>query len=268
MDVRRHEIELSGGVRLLVEDAGEGPALLLLHAGVADRHMWDPQWPWLAERFRVLRWDWRGFGDTPHAPGPFSYAADVLQIMAALGIERATFMGCSFGGSVSIRIAIEHPERVERLVLVGSGLPGHAGENPPQVEELFARADAAIASGDSPLALTLLERLWLVGPGRDPAAVDPAYLARARALLARIDRPDNGAESLDAGWSAADRFASLAMPVLIIVGDEDVPEIVRAAEEMHRQLPGARYAVIEGAAHLPNLERTRAFDAVLAPWLS
>ncbi len=229
--------------------------------------MWDPQWPWLSERFRVLRWDWRGFGDTPHVPGPFSYAADVLQITAALRLERATLMGCSFGGSTAIRIAIEHPERVERLVLVGSGFPGYDGGNPPPVEELFRQVDTAIASGATLQALTLLQRLWLVGPRRDPADVDPAYLTRARELLARIDRPDNGAESLDDGWSAVDRFPSLPMPTLLVVGDEDVPEIMRAAEQMHRLLPSARYAIIEGAAHLPNLERTRAFDAVLSTWL-
>ncbi len=267
MDVRTHEIELSGGVTATVEEAGAGPAFFLLHAGVSDRHMWDPQWAWLRERFRVLRWDWRGHGDTPHVPGPFSYADDVLRIMDALGVEQGACMGCSFGGGIALRIALDHPERVERLVLVASNLPGYEGGNPPQVEELLRATDDAIASGESRQALALMERLWLVGPGRDPVDVDPGYLARARELLARTDRPENGAECLDGNWSALERIASLRVPTLIVVGDEDVPEIQRAAAEMHRLIPAARYAVIEGAAHLPNLERTQAFDAVLKAWL-
>ncbi len=267
MDLRTHEIELSGGVTATVEETGAGPAFFLLHAGVSDRHMWDPQWAWLGERFRVLRWDWRGHGDTPHVPGPFSYADDVLRVMDRLGIAQAIFMGCSFGGGICLRIALEHPERVQRLALVASNLPGFEGGNPPEVQELLSAADDAVASGDSRRALALMERLWLVGPGRDPVDVDPGYLARARELLARTDRPENGAECLDGNWSALGQIASLRVPTLLVVGDEDVPEIRRAAVEMRRLIHGAHYAVIEGAAHLPNLERSEDFDAVLRAWL-
>ena len=87
-----HRIELAGGVTLHVEEDGHGPALLLLHAGVADRHMWDAQWAWLSQSFRVVRWDWRGFGETPHVPGPFSYTDDVVRVMDALNIAQAMLM--------------------------------------------------------------------------------------------------------------------------------------------------------------------------------
>ncbi len=125
-----HRVELSGGAMLHVEEDGQGPALLLLHAGVADRHMWDGQWAWLSRSFRVVRFDWRGFGETPHVPGPFSYTDDVVRVMDALNIPKAILMGCSFGGGVAIHVTVEHPERTVGLVLVGAGLPGYAGENP------------------------------------------------------------------------------------------------------------------------------------------
>lgn len=268
VDIEVRDVVLSGGVRLQVEEAGSGPALLLMHAGIADRHMWDPQWDWLAQRFRTVRWDFRGFGDTPHVAGPFSYSGDVLRIMDALGIAQATLMGCSFAGSVAIKVAVEQPERVERLVLVGSGLPGHEANNPPGVEDLFARVDAAFAREDVAEAFSLLEQLWLVGPSRRPDEVDAGYLARGRQLLARTNRPDNGAQSLDRDWSAAGRLEHLHMPVLVLVGDQDVPHVVEIGRELQRRLPVARLRIIEHAAHLPNLERTQLFDDILKDWLA
>ncbi len=262
-----HRVKLAGGVTLHVEEDGHGPALLLLHAGVADRHMWDAQWAWLSRSFRVVRWDWRGFGETPHVPGPFSYTDDVLRVMDALNIAQAVLMGCSFGGAVAIQAAVEHPEQVAGLVLVGAGLPGYAGENPPEVERLFAEAEAAGQRGDGRTVMTLMEQLWLVGPERRAAEVDQVYLERARQLLTQAFRPQNGAESQDEEWSALDRLAEITIPVLLIVGERDVPDIVGAARFMADRLPMARFELIEEAAHLPNMERSGQFDGILGDWL-
>lgn len=266
--MRTQRVELSGGAVLDVEVAGEGPALLFLHAGVSERHMWDRQWEWLQHGFTVVRWDWRGFGDTPHVPGPFSYADDVLRVMDALHISQATLMGCSFGGSVAIQVALQHPERVERLVLVGSGVPGYDFSNPPEVDQLFQEAEEAFAREDMARALSLMEQAWLIGPARRAEQVDPTYLARARELLARADRPDNGAVSQDRDWSARDRLPEIQVPVLVIVGDEDVPDIVSGAHFLKDTLPNVQFEVLEDAAHLPNLERPRQFDAILSEWLA
>ena len=268
MQTTVHEVELRGGVRLTVEEAGRGPALLLMHAGVSERHMWDPQWEDLAADHRVVRWDWRGFGDTPHVSGPFSYSEDVLRVMDALDITRGTLVGCSFAGFVAIKVAAEHPERVARLVLVGSGLPGYEAKNPPEVERLFAEEEAAFAREDVDRALAVLEQLWLVGPARRAEDVDPTYLQQARELLRRADRPDNGAVSEDSSWSGEGAFESLKMPVLAMVGDQDVPDAVASAHEMARRLPGLTLRVVAGAAHLPNMERPAEFGAVLREWLA
>ena len=265
--MRTHAVELDGGLTLTVEEEGEGPPFLLLHAGVSERHMWDPQWRWLPSRFRAVRWDWRGYGDTPHVPGPYSYAADVVRVLDALGIERATLMGCSFAGGVEIQVAIEHPDRVERLVVVGTGLPGFEAKEPPEVERLFAQMGDAFAREDVETALGLAERLWLVGPRRSAADVDAGYLGRARELLWRSDRPDNGATFADADWSAIGRLGEIRAPTLVVVGDEDVPGIIEACERLAAEVPNVRFERIAGAAHLPNLERPQAFDAILRDWL-
>ncbi len=261
------EVTLSGGVVAQVEEAGRGPAIIMLHAGVSERHMWDRQWEWLSRSMRVVRWDQRGFGETPHVPGSFSYSADVLTVMDGLGIEQAVIMGCSMGGATAIKVAVEHPERVTGLVLSGPGVPGYDFDTPADLQELFAEGEQAFAQDDADRALKIMEKVWLIGPGRSLEAVDPAYLARARELLRQADRPDEGAESLDVEWSAQGRLESLAAPTLVIVGSEDVAPVLQGAAMLGKTLPNARYEVIDNAAHLPNLERPRQFDALLSEWL-
>lgn len=268
METRIHHVSLEGGASVEVEDAGQGPCLLMLHAGVADRHMWDRQWQWLQHGHRTMRWDWRGFGDTAHVPGPFSYADDVIRIMDTLEIPSATLMGCSFGGGVAIQVAIQHPNRVNRLVLVGSGIPGYEASNPSEVEAMFAEVDDAMARDDTARIMDLMEKLWLVGPYRAVTDVDPAYLSRARELLARADRPDNGAESRSSAWSALGDLPHLIIPTFVVVGDQDVPDIVSAAQYLSGVLPNVRMETIKNAAHLPNMERPRHFDALLSEWLA
>lgn len=263
-----HRVTISGGAKVWVEEAGEGPAILLLHAGVADRTMWDRQWAWLSQGFRVIRWDWRGFGDSEHVAGPYSYAADVLAIMDTVKVGKAILVGASMAGSVAIQVAVQHPERVLGLVLVGTGVPGFHGENPAAVEALFLEADRALTSGDAGRYLALMESLWLIGPARLAKDVDPVYLTTARSLLLQTIRPQNEAVSQDDDWSSLDFLAALLSPVLIIVGDQDVPEVVRGSEYLESVLPRGRREVVENTAHLPNLERPRYFDALLSDWLA
>src|SRR3954454_23810643 len=106
------------GVELAYDDEGEGNPLLLIHAGVCDRRMWEPQWRALTERHRTVRCDLRGFGDSPLSAGRFNHADDVLGLLDALGIDRAGVVGASFGGRVALELAATWPQRVERLILL------------------------------------------------------------------------------------------------------------------------------------------------------
>jgi pimeloyl-ACP methyl ester carboxylesterase len=262
-------VPIAGGIPLRVEVEGEGPALVFLHAGVSERHMWDPQWTFFRPRYRRVRWDWRGFGDTPHVAGPFSYADDVIRVLDALDIERATLVGCSFGGAVALQVAVQHPDRVERLALSGSGVPGFVSTvaDPPAVQDLLRRAEEAWSNGDAPAALALEEQIWLIGPGRRREDVDAVYLHRAHSLLLRADRPDEGAVHVDADWSSLDLLPTLVLPILAIVGDQDLPGLIDSARYLAASCPGARFELLKGAAHLPSLEIPDTFNHMLDAWL-
>lgn len=181
------------GARLYYEVAGSGPAIALIHAGIADCRMWDAQFAAFAERYRVVRYDQRGFGRSSMPPGPYAPRDDLRELLRALGIARATLVGVSMGGGVALDCALDHPDLVEALVLVASGLGG----SPPS-DYLRGRWQAigeALAGAGIDAANELELQLWIDGQGRAPEQVDPAVREFVRemnrAVLAR--EPENDA---------------------------------------------------------------------------
>lgn len=260
-----HHVEINGLV-ITVEEAGAGPAVVLLHAGIADARQWDPQFGWLSESFRVVRWDQRGFGQTPLTPGSFSYTEDVLAVMDALGIDRATLVGCSMGGATAIRFACQHPKRVERLVLVGSGLHGFStAASPPAI---YQEMEDAWNRKDYDRVLDLDEKAWIIGLNRDASQVDPAFRALARDMnRSSLKNAAVDASPIDHTTSDVAAIRELTMPVLVVTGDEDLPDIQETARYVASQARNVTVRVIHDATHLPNLERPDIFDKILRAWL-
>ena len=134
------------GARIHYERAGAGLPVVLLHAGVADLRMWEPQVAALAEHFDVIRLDQRGFGESELPAKRWSPVADLLEIVDSLNLKPAHLVGCSMGGSIAIDFAIRYPERVSKLVLVGTAISGaNFGKNSP---ELWAEVKAADTAGE------------------------------------------------------------------------------------------------------------------------
>ncbi|HXM55057.1 MAG TPA: alpha/beta hydrolase [Candidatus Dormibacteraeota bacterium] len=153
------------GARLWYESAGAagtGPAaVVLLHGHLIDSGQWDGQFAEFARSFAVVRYDARGFGRSDLPAGPFAYHEDLLGLLDALGIERAALVGCSGGGMTAIDLALEHPERVTALVLVGSGLSGY--RFPSEMPAKVAEARAARAAGEIERAVELGLQVWTDG---------------------------------------------------------------------------------------------------------
>src|ERR1044072_1175155 len=112
------------GTKLYYEMAGRGRAVVLVHGGLVDSRQWDDQMKEFAKHHRVVRYDLRGFGRSGAAPEPFSHIEDLRALMDFLKIERATVVVLSLGGIIAADFALDPPERVDRLVLVGPGLRG------------------------------------------------------------------------------------------------------------------------------------------------
>ena len=254
------------GTRIHYERTGEGMPVIFLHAGVADSRMWEPQVAELSQHFDVIRPDMRGFGKSDLPPRPWSPRADLLALMDELKLKPAHLVGCSMGGQLALDFALDHPERVSKLVLVDSGPSGQPDR--PEYESLFAEVEAADKAGDH-IALNEAEaHLWLDGPYRAKGYV--------RRELRDLFLDMNGA-NMDNDWSnapiehleppAVGRLNEVSAPTLVVVGDQDLQPLLENADLLASSIKGARKVVIHDAAHLPSLEHPEEFNRAVLDFL-
>jgi 3-oxoadipate enol-lactonase len=253
-----------------VEQAGEGPAVVLLHAGGCDSRMWDPQWKAFSAAHRAVRYDMRGCGRTPIEEFPVCFGRDAIGLLEQLRIARAALVGVSLGGRVALEVAVARPDLVTALVLVGAGLPDH--EWSEDVTSFRAEEDAAVERGDLEAAVEAGLRTWVDGPRRGPEGVDSAVRAAVADMTRRsleLQLPvwdqfkeDRLVPDLDA------RLGEVEAPTLVIAGEEDVADIHAIAERFLREIAGARFAAIAGAAHFPNMERPAEFNELVLAFLA
>ena len=252
------------GVEFTYELAGRGPAVVLLHAGIADSRMWDGQFDALAATHTVVRYDLRGFGRTPPAPGPFDHAGDLRALLDALGLARVALVGCSQGSRVALDFALSHPARVERLVLTSPAVSGLRYDGPPPRQA--AELDAADEAGDRARVNELEMQIWVDGPRRRPEEVDPAVRALAADMNA-IALANEGVGQEQRPLPAVERLGEVDAPALVVVGELDAARTLVAAGALLGRLPHARGVTIANAAHLPNMEQPEAYNAAVLAFL-
>jgi 3-oxoadipate enol-lactonase len=233
--------------------------------------MWEPQWETFARAYRVLRYDLRGFGRSPIGPGRFSHARDLLELLDVHAVDRASLVGVSMGGRVALEVALARPELVTALVLVGSGLPGHDWSGSEEMEAADAEEEAALEKGDLDAAVEVALRVWVDGPRRSPEDVDPEVRERVgemqrRAYELQLPVWETAGEELLVP-EVAERLGEIRAPTLVVVGEEDVPDIHAIATRLAREIPGARSGSIADTAHVPSVERPREFDELVLPFL-
>jgi 3-oxoadipate enol-lactonase len=254
------------GAQIAYDVAGSGPALLLLHAGLGDRRMWDDQIPAFAEHFTVIRYDARGFGETIMPAAPFSAHKDAIGLLDQLGIDRAHLVGVSMGSQAAIEAAVAAPERVSALVAVAArtGTPVS-----PTLRAGWDHVNELEEAGDIAGAVEYELRMWVDGPDRGPDAVDPEMRERVREMNAALfARDDHEGEEIALDPPAAERLAEITAPTLIVYGDRDVIDVREAAAPLAAAIPGARLEVIPDTAHLPQMERPERFNQIVLEFLS
>jgi pimeloyl-ACP methyl ester carboxylesterase len=255
--------DINGG-RLYYEFAGDGPALVLAHAGISDRRMWDDQFLVFAQQYRVIRYDFSGFGKSTIGNKPFFLHEDVYQLLKFLGIQRTDLIGCSLGGRVIIDLALAYPNMVKSLIVVGSGLGGYqfTGEALANFREQIM---AAREQNDDEREAELRIQFWVDGRSRTPGEVDPQMRERAREML--LDRPGMQGEGQPLEPAAIGRLNEINVPTLIIVGERDESNIAIIADLLAANIHGAQKVIIPDTAHLPNMEKPDHFNRVVLEFL-
>jgi pimeloyl-ACP methyl ester carboxylesterase len=254
------------GARLVYEMTGNGPAVVLVHGFGLDMRMWDAQVAPLAARFRVVRYDCRGFGASgPFDPAvPYTHADDLLALLDHLAISDAVLVGLSFGGRVALQTALAAPARVRGLVLLGAvldGVPWDAGSADALDEVARQVQVGGVLAGRA---------AWLAHPLFAAARERPDLASRLAAMVAGY--PGQHWLGQDPHRQARpqpiDVLEDLVTPVLVAVGEHDVACFREMSAVLARRIPGAEYRAVADAGHMINMEQPAAVSELLTRFLA
>jgi pimeloyl-ACP methyl ester carboxylesterase len=247
------------------DDSGMGPAIVFLHGFPHDRTLWGAQMVALGARARCIAPDLAGFGEsTPRADASMeAWADDVARLLDELAVERTVLCGLSMGGYVALAFWRRHPHRVRALVLADTraGADDDAGRARRRdlVATARARGSGAVIDAMMPGMLGKSTRARCPGIERQVRAMGAAVPVEGvvAALEAMIARPDS-----------TPTLATITVPTLVVVGSEDVPTPRAQAEILRDGIADSRLEVIDGAGHLPCLERPAAFNLVVGEFMT
>jgi pimeloyl-ACP methyl ester carboxylesterase len=240
-------VAVDGGEVWADDSGGNGRPLVLLHPGVGDSRIWEGLLPALTPKYRVIRYDVRGFGRSPAPEVKFSLLPDLVAVLDHFGVERAAFVGCSQGGASALGLAVEEPSRVAALVLLCPGVPGaparEAARNSPEEDELDAELARFVGAGDVAGVAGVMQRVW----GRSGATPEVMVQLRsaARAIL-------NGGDLEDAA-PVFGRLGEIAVPSALLAGEQDYPPTVEANKQAAAVIPGCEFTLVPGMDHFPPL---------------
>ncbi len=240
------------------EVVGSGPPVVLLHSGVTDRRMWDPVVPHLSDQFRIIRPDFRGYGESSLPPDPYTDADDVAALLDQLGVADVGVVGSSLGGRIALELAMRHPDRVRELVLL---CPAYRGVPPTAATEEFdEQEERLIEAGDIEGAVRLNVDTWL-GPDA------------SEATRARMGEMQRHALTVHVAADAAGRYPERAVvdvlpgdvhvPTVVVTGGYDLDFFQTVGRTLAAEIPGADLVELSWAGHLPSLERPDAVVALL-----
>ena len=264
------------GTTLYYEVAGTGHPFVLAHGHLLDRRSWDDQFSVFAQRYKVIRYDQRGFGDSGLVTKGESYSdrQDLYELMKFLGIESAYIMGVSGGGALAIDFTLEHPEMVDALIPVTAGVSGfHPSEEMmkqyPDVVRMYMSLNEAFEKHDVPRAVGISLELWTDGPGRLPGQAAPNVRERVREMSTRNwERPDDKVQAetppVPLEPPAIGRLAEIEVPTLVILGELDGPNPL---DQLVTEIPGAKKVVMAGTAHHPFMEKPVEFNQIVLDFL-
>jgi len=246
-----------------VEGPEDGPWLVLSNSLATTHAMWDPQIDFLTQKYRILRYDSRGHGDSTAPPSPYAFndlVDDVIGLLDHFKIGRCSFMGLSLGGMTALGLGLDYPDRIDRLVCCDA----RADAPPPFVQSWIDRIAIVREKGTAALVNGSLER-WF---NDDFRARSPDDVAKATAMIAGTS--DEGYVGCSEALSKLDylrRLPTLTVPSLYVVGKQDMGAPAQAMAAMAAASPGGQYAEIDPAAHIANWENPTAFNAAIAPFL-
>jgi pimeloyl-ACP methyl ester carboxylesterase len=250
------------GARLRVRIAGEGPAVLLVHGWAIDLDMWAPQFAALADRYRLIAFDRRGFGYSSGTAGIDHDLADIEQLLARFDLDSIAIVGMSQGARVALRWASYAPRATQCLILDGPPRDILAAGRPEGEITLAAYRGLVRDQG-----IEAFRTQWLQHPLMRLYTNEPRAHELLREMVGRYPGQDLMGEEMPPPQPSP-ACAGGQLPTLIINGEHDTATRLDAGAELARALPHAQLAIIPGAGHLSNLDNPGAYNQALDQFLT
>lgn len=255
-------VQVDGG-RIFYEAAGQGSVIVMIHDGLLHRETWNAQFDAFAKHFRVIRWDRRGYGRSSTPTTPFSQLDDLHAVMKALKVDRATLLGCSAGGLLAIHFALDHPQMVTALVLVGPIVTGLGFS-----DHFTSRGNRGIPPSDA----TVDQRIeyWT---SKDPWIMSPENIAAKQTMKTLLTANRQNLEGTGqqlARWPdqpALGRLSQIRVPTLLVVGESDIPDVHAHVGAIQAGIAGSKRVVLNHSGHLPHVEVPDVFNEVVLSFL-
>ena len=245
------------GARLHALADGDGPPIVLVHAGIVDSRAWDPVVPLLTGAgYRAIRYDTRGFGRSDTEDVDFSNRDDLVAVLDAFGVERACIVGNSRGATIAFDTALEYPERAAAVVLIGGTIGGYEPEPTPEEAAAFEEMEALEEAGTDPEEMADFQfRLWIDGLGQAVGRVSHATRDWLRPMVVATCDPSRVyGRPIRLDPPAAERLDAATMPILAIHGALDVSDIEATGRHLAATCPNARFEIVPETAHLVAVE--------------
>jgi len=245
------------GTRLYYQIAGSGVPLVLIHGFALDSRMWEPQWQAFTPRFRVLRYDLRGFGQSARPSGePYTHAEDLKALLDYHQMDKAMLLGCSMGGGVAIDFAFSFPQRVQILVPYDAVIGGF-----PWSPE-FSGTLLAIHAKAKEAGVEAAKALWSQNPMFKGTLQRPHSALLFKQMLDTYSRlhwlGKDSARRYDP--PAFQRLGEIQAPTFVLVGENDVPDLQGVATTLAQRIQGAQQQILSNVGHLGNLEDPKDFN--------
>jgi pimeloyl-ACP methyl ester carboxylesterase len=268
------------GALLGYDDSGSGPVVVLVHAGLADRRMWDRQFAVLSRTHRVIRYDWRGYGESSDLSAEVAHHEDLLALMDAREITSATLVGASMGGCYAVDAALAQPARVDGLALVSAVFSGFTwpAESLGQLEKSaraavpadrlsrYAQRDLDPDPADVTAMAAANVALMVAGPGRSLDDLEPAVREQALQMCADVFTREWSCPAFPERHlqpPAVGRLREIAVPTLVVNGLCDLGGVQAAADQLTEGIAGARRLDLERTGHLASVERPAELTAAI-----
>ena len=252
-------------IQMTYTDTGVGRPVVLIHGYPFNRSLWNEQVAALSNSYRIITPDLRGFGESDSSPGPATMnrmAQDVAQLLDHLEITRAVICGLSMGGYVALAFYKQFPSRVRALILADTRAQSDTEEGK---QTRAQQAEKALSEGMAGIADAMLPKLLTP----ETVSKRPEIVKRVRDMMLKT-KPEGAASAL-LGMAEREDLTELlpriTSPTLIMVGADDAITPVADSEKMHKAIANSRLVVLENAAHVSNLERTKEFNEALINFL-